>query len=110
MRSPPATTPAGRGCSHLFPLGSWAESANIDKRNSQFVKWVVETLPKSSYVNIMAQYHVDYRAYDYPEIARAITVDEFPEAMVSADRWSLANLDPGLVALRNNCARQRQDS
>ncbi|MCJ7785818.1 MAG: radical SAM protein, partial [Desulfobacterales bacterium] len=36
----------------------------------KFVKWMAETLPKSTYLNIMAQYRVEYKAYDYPEIAR----------------------------------------
>ncbi|MGE5311247.1 MAG: radical SAM protein [Nitrospirota bacterium] len=76
----------------------------------KFVRWVAETLPKSSYVNIMAQYHVDYKAYDYPEIARAITVDEFLAAMAAADRWGLTNLDPRSVAIRNVYAKQRQES
>jgi uncharacterized Fe-S radical SAM superfamily protein PflX len=29
----------------------------------------------------MAQYRVEYKAYDYPEIARGITPEEFLEAM-----------------------------
>lgn len=29
----------------------------------------------------MANYRVEYKAYDYPEIARAITVEEFLEAV-----------------------------
>ena len=43
-----------------------------------FVRWVARDLPKSTYVNIMAQYHVDYKAYDYPEIARGITAAGIP--------------------------------
>jgi hypothetical protein len=34
----------------------------------------------------------------------------FLEAMASADRWGLTNLDPRSVAVRNIYARQRQDS
>jgi len=41
----------------------------------KFVKWVAENLPKSTYVNIIPQYRVNYKAFDYPEIARGITVE-----------------------------------
>jgi putative pyruvate formate lyase activating enzyme len=67
----------------------------------KFVRWMAETLPKSTYVNIMAQYHVDYKAYDYPEIARGITAQEFLEAMDWAERYGLTHLDSQSVATRN---------
>ena len=67
----------------------------------KFVKWVAETLPKNTYVNIMAQYRVEYKAYDYPEIARGITPQEFLEAMEWAEKYGLTNLDPQSVAVRN---------
>ena len=46
-----------------------------------FVRWVARELPRSTYVNIMAQYRVEYRAYEYPPLARGITREEFLEAM-----------------------------
>ena len=67
----------------------------------KFTKWVAENLPKSTYVNIMPQYHVDYKAYEYPKIARGITVEEFLEAMNWAEKYGLTNLDPKTVAVRN---------
>jgi putative pyruvate formate lyase activating enzyme len=67
----------------------------------KFVKWVAENLPKSTYVNIMAQYRVEYKAFNYPEIARGITVQEFLEAMEWAEKYGLTNLDPQSVATRN---------
>ena len=67
----------------------------------KFVKWVAETLPKNTYVNIMAQYRVEYKAYDYPEIARGITPQEFLETMEWAEKCGLTNLDPQSVAVRN---------
>jgi putative pyruvate formate lyase activating enzyme len=67
----------------------------------KFVRWAAEALPKNTYINIMAQYHVEYKAYDYPEIARGITVQEFLEAMDWAERYGLTNLDPQSVATRN---------
>jgi putative pyruvate formate lyase activating enzyme len=60
----------------------------------EFVRWVAESLSKSTYVNIMPQYRVEYMAFDYPEIARGITVQEFLEAMEWARKYELKNLDP----------------
>jgi len=67
----------------------------------KFIRWVAETLPKSTYVNIMPQYRVEYKAFDYPEIARGITVQEFLEAMDWAEQYRLTNLDPKSVAVRD---------
>lgn len=67
----------------------------------KFVKWVSENLPKSTYVNIMSQYRVEYRAFEFPEIARGITVQEYLEAMDIAERYGLTNLDPHSIAVRD---------
>jgi len=67
----------------------------------QFVKWVAEALPKTTYVNIMPQYRVEYKAYEYPKISRGITVQEFLEAMEWAEQCGLTNLDPKSVAVRD---------
>ena len=73
----------------------------------QFVEWVAENLPKSTYVNIMPQYHVDYKAYDYPEISRSITIGEFLEAMNWAEAYGLTNLDPRSVQVRDRYTRMQ---
>ncbi len=65
----------------------------------KFVRWVAENLPKNTYVNIMAQYHVDYKAYDYPEIGRGITSNEFIESIEWAQQAGLTNLDPQSMAV-----------
>jgi putative pyruvate formate lyase activating enzyme len=75
----------------------------------KFVKWVAEALPKDTYINIMAQYRVEYKAYDYPEIARGISVQEFMETMDWAEKYGLTNLDPKSVALRNFYHLRRSD-
>lgn len=72
----------------------------------KFVQWVAENLPRNTYVNIMAQYRVEYKAYDYPEIARGITVEEFLEAMNWARQYGLINLDPKSVAIWNFFSRR----
>jgi putative pyruvate formate lyase activating enzyme len=65
----------------------------------KFVKWITEALTKSTYVNIMPQYRVEYKAYEYPKISRGITVQEFLEAMEWAKQSGLTNLDPKSVAV-----------
>jgi putative pyruvate formate lyase activating enzyme len=72
----------------------------------KFVRWVAESLPKSTYINIMHQYHVDYKAFDYPEIWRRITVSEYLEAMGWAEEYGLTNLDPRSVDIRDLYAKQ----
>jgi len=67
----------------------------------KFVRWVARSLPRSTYVNIMPQYHVAYRAFEFPQIARGITVQEFLEAMDWAEKYGLTNLDPRSVDFRN---------
>lgn len=58
-----------------------------------FVAWVAENLSRDTYVNIMAQYRVEHMAFDYEEIARAITSREYVEAMEWAMEAGLRNLD-----------------
>ncbi len=70
-----------------------------------FVKWVSEYLPTNTYINIMPQYHVDYKAFEYPQIARGITVKEFLEAMTWAEEQGLTGLDPRSVRVRNHYRR-----
>jgi putative pyruvate formate lyase activating enzyme len=75
----------------------------------QFIKWVAQVLPKSTYVNIMPQYRVEYKAYEYPEIARGITVQEFLEAMDWTEKYGLTNLDPNSVAVRDFYRHRRSE-
>ncbi len=58
-----------------------------------FVRWVAENLSADTYVNIMSQYRVEHRAFEYPEIARAITPEEFVEAIGWAKDTGIENLD-----------------
>ena len=75
----------------------------------EFVRWVSETLPKSTYVNIMPQYHVDYKAYEYPLIARGIKIEEYLEAMQWAESFGLNNLDPKSLETRDFFARHLKE-
>ena len=73
----------------------------------KFVRWVAETLPKSTYVNIMSQYRVEYKAFEYPEISRGITVQEFLEALEWAEEYGLTNLDPKSLVVRDLYYKRR---
>ncbi len=59
----------------------------------EFVSWVADNLSTATYVNIMSQYRVEFLAFDYEEIARAITYEEYVEAMEWAKEAGLTNLD-----------------
>ncbi len=59
----------------------------------EFIEWVAENLPASTYVNIMSQYRVEHRAFEHEAIARAITPREFVDAMTWAIDAGLTNLD-----------------
>ncbi len=55
--------------------------------------WIAENLPKDTYVNIMSQYNPQHKAYDYPEISRRITTDEYNTVVDHAKELGLTNLD-----------------
>ncbi len=59
----------------------------------EFVKWVAKNLSTETYVNIMSQYRVEHKAYEYEKIARAVNYQEFSEALNWAKEAGLANLD-----------------
>jgi putative pyruvate formate lyase activating enzyme len=59
----------------------------------RFVQWVARELTRDTYVNIMAQYHPAHRAFDYPEIARRISVQEWHQALKWAEEAGLRRLD-----------------
>ena len=57
------------------------------------MEWIAETLSRATYVNIMAQYNPVYKAYDYPEISRRITREEYKKVVTRAKAVGLTNLD-----------------
>ncbi|UCC41856.1 MAG: radical SAM protein [Candidatus Aminicenantes bacterium] len=58
----------------------------------KFLKFVAEDLSKTSYLNIMRQYRPEYKAFDYPKIARRITSSEYSEALKWAKKYGLNRL------------------
>jgi len=73
---------------------------NNEAGTEKFVRWVAENLPKSTYVNIMHQYYPDYKAFEYPEIDRRISVQEYLDAMRWADEYGLTNLDQQSIRMK----------
>jgi len=46
----------------------------------EVINWIANNLPKDTYLNLMSQYQPIYKAFDYPEIARRISVEEYQQA------------------------------
>jgi putative pyruvate formate lyase activating enzyme len=59
----------------------------------EILAWIASSLPKDTYVNVMSQYRPVYRASEFPEIARPLKRAEYEEAVASARRLGLTNLD-----------------
>jgi putative pyruvate formate lyase activating enzyme len=70
---------------HLVMPNNIGGSENI-------MEWLSENLPKDTYVNIMAQYTPAHKAYDYPEISRRITSEEYQKVVQRAKYVGLTNL------------------
>ena len=58
----------------------------------EFLKFVAEYFPKNTYLNLMAQYRPEYKAFDYPEIARRLKRSEYQEAVRLAKKYGLTRL------------------
>ena len=51
---------------------------------AEVVRFLSEEISKNTYLNIMAQYHPEYRSCSFPELARRITLKEYNEAVALA--------------------------
>ncbi len=71
---------------HLVMPGSASGSREV-------MEWIAENLPSDTYVNIMSQYNPVYKAYDFPEISRRITAEEYQSVVDRARELGLTNLD-----------------
>ena len=61
--------------------------------SQEIMTWIAGHLPHDTYVNIMAQYRPLHKAFDFPEIARKITREEYREVVRQARDLGLENLD-----------------
>ena len=56
------------------------------------MQWIAQNLPQNTYVNLMSQYTPVFRANDFPEINRRLTVREYAAAVESARKAGLTNV------------------
>ena len=57
------------------------------------VKFLAEEISANTYLNVMAQYHPCYHAFEHPQISRPITNEEYSAAIELAQRYGLYRLD-----------------
>lgn len=73
----------------------------------EVLEWISRSLHTSTHINIMSQYRVEYKAFNFPEIARGITVEEYLEVLDWAQELGLYNLDDRVKALHLFYKRRR---
>lgn len=66
---------------------------NQTSGSEQIMEWIAAHLPKDTYVNIMAQYSPLFKAFEYPDLARRITREEYVRVVKRAKDLGLVNLD-----------------
>jgi putative pyruvate formate lyase activating enzyme len=59
----------------------------------EVIRFLAQEVSRDTYLNIMAQYHPCYKAFDLPQLSRRITDKEFSEAIELAHRYGLNRLD-----------------
>jgi putative pyruvate formate lyase activating enzyme len=55
-------------------------------------EFIAKEISKNTFLNIMDQYWVAYKAFHYPEISRRITKEEFEEAINLAKKFGLKRI------------------
>lgn len=61
--------------------------------SEKIIDWIADNLPTDTYLNIMSQYSPTYKAFDYPEISRRITREEYSSVVNHAKAAGLTNLE-----------------
>ena len=59
----------------------------------EVVRFLAQEISTNTYLNVMAQYHPGYKAFDIPQLARAVNRQEFLEAIDLAHQQGLNRLD-----------------
>lgn len=60
--------------------------------SDKVIEWIANNLPKETYVNIMSQYVPAYKAKDFHEINRRITIKEYRDIIKAAQNAGLTNI------------------
>ncbi len=66
---------------------------HVECCSKPILKWIKENLGENVRVNIMSQYRPEFRAYEFPEIDRKITADEYKEVVKYAREIDLWNIE-----------------
>lgn len=66
---------------------------NDTSGSEKIMEWIAGNLPKDTYINIMAQYSPLFKAFEYPDLARRITREEYVRVVEKAKDLGLVNLD-----------------
>ncbi len=85
--------PAGNGIMQRGLMIRHLVMPNNIGGSEKVMEWIAGELPKDTYVNIMVQYNPVYKAYDYPELSRRITQNEYVRVVEKARDVGLTNLD-----------------
>jgi putative pyruvate formate lyase activating enzyme len=85
--------PAGDGLLYRGLIVRHLVMPNHVSGTRQVIRWISENLPRDTYVNLMSQYRPAFKARDYPEISRAVTRQEYLQAVEWAREAGLTNLD-----------------
>ncbi|MFH1753761.1 MAG: radical SAM protein, partial [Candidatus Omnitrophota bacterium] len=64
---------------------------NLLRNTKEVLRFISEQVSKDSHVSLMAQYLPLHKAREFPEISRAITVEEYEEARSLLDEYGLTN-------------------
>ncbi|UCB56454.1 MAG: radical SAM protein [Candidatus Omnitrophota bacterium] len=66
---------------------------NNVSHTKEVLEWIAENLPKDTYVNLMSQYQPFYKAFEYPDIARRLSREEYSQAKRWAKEAGLTNVE-----------------
>lgn len=59
----------------------------------EIVEFLAKEISSNTYINVMAQYHPCFKAFQVPQLARSITPQEFTEAVEMTYKAGLSRLD-----------------
>lgn len=60
--------------------------------DEEVIDWIAANLPRDTYLNLMSQYRPTFLAFDFPEISRRITAEEYRRVVNRARERGLGNL------------------
>ena len=66
---------------------------NNISETKKIIQWISDNLPKDTYINLMSQYRPEYKAHEYPLIARSLTRKEYKQVINFAFVAGLTNMD-----------------